>query len=99
MLGQYLQDSGLGVWNYRSGVDTGGQTHAWVEEDGWIIDITAPLFEDVDEAVVVTEDGSWYRRFARTASYPYAGLSVDGPAMPALRRDYELRVAGAGELG
>lgn len=90
MLGQYLQDSGLGVWNYRSGVDAGGQTHAWVEKNGWIIDITAPQFEDVDEAVVITEDDPWYRRFTRMASYPYADLSADGPAMPALRRDYEL---------
>ncbi|SFB22781.1 Protein of unknown function [Nocardioides alpinus] len=99
MLGQYLQDSGLGVWNYRSGVDAGGQTHAWIEQDGWIIDITAPQFKDVKEAVVVTDDDSWYHRFSRIASYPYADLSAVGPAMPALRRDYELLVADAEQQG
>lgn len=90
MLGQYLQDSGFGVWSYRSGVDGSGQTHAWIEKDGWIIDITAPQFDGVSESVVVTDDPSWYRRFTKMASYPYADLSAVGPAMPALRRDYQL---------
>lgn len=99
LLGQYLQDSGLGVWNYRSGVDADGQTHAWIEKDGWIIDITARQFQDVKEAVVVTDDDSWYRRFSRIASYPYAELSTAGPAMPALRRDYMLLVADADQQG
>lgn len=98
MLGQYLQDRGLGVWNYRSGIDSNGPTHAWVEKGGWIIDITAPQFEDVDDPVVVTDDNVWYKRFARMASYPYADLSADGPAMPALRRDYELLAVDADNL-
>lgn len=95
LLGQYLQDNGLGVWNYRSGIDQSGQTHAWVEKDGWIIDITAPQFDDVSESVVVTDDPSWYRRFSKMASYPYADLSTEGPAMPELRRDYQLLRADA----
>ncbi|GAA4713622.1 hypothetical protein GCM10025782_07320 [Pedococcus ginsenosidimutans] len=95
ILGQYLQDRGFSVWDYRSGVDADGQTHAWVEQEGWIIDITACQFEDVDEAVVVTKDDSWHRRFARMASYPYADLSADGPA---LRRDYRLLVTEADAL-
>ncbi|GAA4760203.1 hypothetical protein GCM10023350_53050 [Nocardioides endophyticus] len=88
LLGQYLKDAGLGVWNYRSGIDETGQTHAWIEQDGWIIDITAPQFDDVSEDVVSTDDDSWFRRFTRMASYPYADLSADGFAMPALIRDY-----------
>jgi hypothetical protein len=55
LLGQFLADSGLGEWQYRSGQrDEPFHTHAWLEQDGLILDITADQFPDVDEPVLLT---------------------------------------------
>ena len=66
LLGIYLESLGLGKWTYVQG-QAGGQrfaTHAWVEQDGLIVDITADQFDDVAEPVIVTRDRSWHdRRF------------------------------------
>jgi hypothetical protein len=35
-------------------------THAWVERDGLIIDITADQFVDVAEPVLLTTDRTWH---------------------------------------
>ncbi len=45
LLGQFLADSGLGDWLYCSGQqDEPFQTHAWLEQHGLILDITADQF-------------------------------------------------------
>lgn len=66
LLGLYLEALGLGKWTYVQG-EAGGEmfaTHAWLEQDGLIVDITADQFDDVTEAVIVTRDRGWHdRRF------------------------------------
>jgi hypothetical protein len=77
LLGQYLSDSGFGTWRYRSGVQTdpAGITHAWIERDGLILDITADQFPDISEPVVLTMDRTWHdAHFTPMASHGAADL-------------------------
>ncbi|MHA1637071.1 MAG: hypothetical protein ACTSUB_03555 [Candidatus Thorarchaeota archaeon] len=39
------------------------QSHAWLEQDGLIIDITADQFDDVDVSIFISDDHEWYRQF------------------------------------
>jgi hypothetical protein len=57
LLAQYFHDLGLGEWEYVSGIRSCDQhSHAWLEKDGWIVDITADQFDDVDQEVLLTKD-------------------------------------------
>ena len=64
LLGQYLQDCGFGIWTFngRSSAHD-DSTHAWIERDGLIVDVTADQFDDVDDAVIVTRDRAWHSEF------------------------------------
>jgi hypothetical protein len=61
LLAQYLRDRGFGEWTivtaWRDGMS---RTHAWLEQDGWLIDITADQFEDVSEPVIATRRSDWH---------------------------------------
>ena len=72
LLGQYLLDSGLGEWTYRFGWFS-GHSHAWLERDGVVVDITADQFAEGLPPVIVTLDHSWHARFDRMGSH-VAGL-------------------------
>lgn len=84
MLGEYLRDCGLGDWHYRMGVNERRGTHAWVERDGALVDITADQFPDLDQPppVIAGTDWSWHdRHFPSGASSRIAGLDWwTGPA-------------------
>lgn len=65
LLCEYLKEIGFqNVW-YVSGEcwDPDYQSHAWVEVDGAIVDITADQFPEVSEPVLVTRDRAWHSRF------------------------------------
>ena len=55
LLGDYLRDCGLGDWLYVMGVKAAesGGTHAWLELDGTLLDITGDQFIGVTEKVIV----------------------------------------------
>jgi hypothetical protein len=76
LLGQYLQDSGLGTWDYRLGFEPESMnSHAWVEQGQVLADITADQFPDVSDPVVVTADRSWHdARFPSSPSSKIASL-------------------------
>lgn len=82
LLGQYLYEQGQGIWTYASGerVSDDFQSHAWLEKDGLIVDITADQFDDIDEPVIVTHDGSWHKQF-----------ELPEPQNPALISSYDER--------
>ena len=68
LLARYLQSQGVWPLIYVSGQTNADerhqiQTHAWLEIDDIIIDITADQFDDVTQSVIVTRDRSWYQRF------------------------------------
>lgn len=61
LLGQYLTDSGLGVWQYRMGFHEDSlASHAWLERDDLTLDITADQFPNVAEPVVLTATPTWH---------------------------------------
>jgi hypothetical protein len=74
MLGQLLIDSGLGAWDYRSGVNLSGSSHACLERDGLLLDITADQFDDVSTPVLLTKDHTWHRQFGHASDYRVASL-------------------------
>jgi hypothetical protein len=68
LLGAHLLDRGFGAFDGVGGeFGTPGEddwhSHAWLERDGVIVDITADQFPDVSERVIVTRDDTWHRRF------------------------------------
>lgn len=64
LLGEYLHQKGWGIWDYVGGErESDLHSHAWLEKDGLIIDITADQFDGMDEAVIVSRDSSWHRQF------------------------------------
>lgn len=95
LLSQYLTDSGLGDFDYVCGetqeVDPAEspQSHAWLEQDGFIIDITADQFPEIGEAVMITRDRTWHSQFIECSRY-LAGIDVyDAGAADRLREAYE----------
>ncbi len=62
LLGKYLDEMGLGQFYYVSG-HLERQSHAWLEKDGVIIDITADQFTEINDEVVVTRNNDFYKRF------------------------------------
>jgi hypothetical protein len=70
-LGQYLSDDGFGDWEYVKG-DRGSDqhTHAWIEREGILVDITSNQFEGVSAEIVVTRDPSWHSQFVEDFRHP-----------------------------
>lgn len=88
LLGQYLYDSGLGVWMYVSAWEN-GSTHAWIEKNGVRVDVTADQFDGVDQPVIIASGGGWHDRFTVDPAASHGAL-ID------VREDYargELRRA------
>lgn len=64
LLGQFIQEQGYGEWLYVSGCREGDyHSHAWLERDGWLLDITADQFPDVSDPVILTQDPTWHSQF------------------------------------
>jgi hypothetical protein len=83
LLGTYLRERGAGKFYYvlgekhQSECDGGYLSHAWLERDGVITDITADQFPEISEPVIVTTDSPWHRTFTarrpRNADFRAAG--------------------------
>lgn len=66
LLGKYIQQSASLSLHYVCGElrETGNfQTHAWLEHEDFIIDITADQFEEIDIPVLITTERRWHDRF------------------------------------
>ena len=66
LLGDYLYSIGYSQVAYVSGWRN-NQSHAWIEIDDVIIDITADQFSEKKDAVIVTTDKSWHNQFIEEA--------------------------------
>jgi hypothetical protein len=61
LLAKYFKDANLKPY-YVCGW-MGRQSHAWIELDGLIIDITADQFDEITEGVIVTNDSEFHKKF------------------------------------
>jgi hypothetical protein len=61
-LGGYLMEIGYKSVEYVSGFSN-KKSHAWIEIDDWIVDITADQFNDCDERIIITKDRSFHSKF------------------------------------
>ena len=89
LLGEYLSGCGLGDWTYRWGVRK-QQTHAWLEQGGVIVDITADQFGEGMPSVLITRDRRWHEAFEPAGAGRRAGLDYyyqGSPGAP-LRADF-----------
>ena len=80
LLGDYLRDTGLGSWNYVMGVRSteNGGTHAWLELEGALVDITGDQFDDAYPKVILGEApavGESHLGFDRASAGRPAGLA------------------------
>lgn len=61
LFARFLAEKGIQakyVWGVR-----GEQSHAWLEYNGWVIDLTADQFPEISEKIVITKDKKWYSKF------------------------------------
>lgn len=61
LLAKYFRDNGIEceyVWGM-----CGQQSHAWLECDNLIVDITADQFDEIKEEILITAYKSWHRKF------------------------------------
>lgn len=73
LLARYLRENGAGEFQYVRGARGEGDdwtSHAWLEQAGVIVDITADQFEEINEPVFVTTDVSFHGTFEWDLSHP-----------------------------
>jgi hypothetical protein len=94
LLATYLEDAGLGTFAYVTGrrIDPAepeeeGWSHAWLEQNDLIIDVTADQFpEQHDQPIIVTRDRAWHNTFDQDverracASFRLAPTHIDEEA-------------------
>ncbi len=94
LLGAYLADEGFGTFTYVSGwrghPNSGGYSHAWLEADGIIVDITAEQFAGIDQKVIVTRHSDWHAAFQRNEQVGTADYRISAPS---LKPDYRAILA------
>lgn len=68
ILGQYLYDEGYGVFTYVWGTKhsnaTGYRSHAWLQRENVIVDITADQFARVKSKVLVATHSVWHQKWS-----------------------------------
>jgi hypothetical protein len=83
LLGHFLRENGFPTAEYVNGIRRlDGESHAWIETDGIIVDITGDQFAEVAEEVVVTRDFSWHRQFSDKPGRRPADFLIYGSGTP-----------------
>lgn len=90
IIGQILKDYGAeNVHVCRKEIDDMYASHAWIEFDNWIIDITADQFGTEFSPVLVLSQESPYWFHKKSNGEP-CNFSIVGMDAPYLFKDYEL---------
>ncbi len=63
VLAEILKELEYGSFRYVAGRRKNGNSHAWLEQRGLIIDITADQFDEITESIYVGPSNSWYQQF------------------------------------
>jgi len=83
LLGHYLRENGFPGAEYVNGIRRrDGQSHAWIETEGIIVDITGDQFAEVADEVVVTRDATWHRQFSDRPGRRPADFLIYGADTP-----------------
>ena len=83
LLGHYLRENGFPAAEYVNGIRRAdGQSHAWIETGGIIVDITGDQFAEVADEVVVTGDTTWHRQFSDRPGRRPADFLIYGADTP-----------------
>ena len=83
LLGHYLRENGFPEAEYVNGIRrSDGRSHAWIETDGIIVDITSDQFAEIVEEVVVTGDATWHREFCDQPGRRPADFLIYGADTP-----------------
>jgi hypothetical protein len=83
LLGHYLRENGFPGAEYVNGIRrSDGESHAWIETDGIIVDITGDQFAEIDEGVIVTRDFAWHRQFSDRPGRRPADFLIYGDGSP-----------------
>ena len=83
LLGHYLIENGFPSPEYVNGIRAADrQSHAWIEVNGIIVDITADQFLEIDEGVVVSTDRSWHQQFSDKPGRRPADFLIYGDSSP-----------------
>jgi hypothetical protein len=87
--GTFLKQHGLGSFMHIQGIRH-GHTHAWLEADGLIVDISADQFPEIADQVIVASQSQWHATFQRVESRPHEAdyRIYDENAVAGLRAAY-----------
>ena len=91
LLGTYLEEMGLGYFDYICGGRiSDGHSHAWLEKERLIVDITADQFDDQKNKVIVSISSPWHEmNFVRDPIRHIAHLNVYIDNVGVLKEDYQ----------
>jgi hypothetical protein len=83
LLGHYLRENGFPGAEYVNGIRrSDGHSHAWIETDGIIVDITGDQFAEIADEVVVTSDATWHSQFCDRPGRRPADFLIFGAETP-----------------
>jgi hypothetical protein len=83
LLGHYLRQNGFPNAEYVNGIRrSDGESHAWIETEGIIVDITGDQFSEVADEVIVTGDTAWHRQFSERTGRRPADFLIYGEGSP-----------------
>lgn len=63
VLAELLGELGYGSFDYVVGCRENGNSHAWLERNSEIIDITADQFDEISDSVYIGPPNAWYQLF------------------------------------
>lgn len=83
LLGHYLRENGFPAAEYVNGIRCfDGQSHAWIETEGIIVDITGDQFAEIADEVVVTLNPAWHQQFSDRQGRRPADFLIYGDDSP-----------------
>jgi hypothetical protein len=93
LLGALFVDCGITGFNYVCGergdiADNSWTSHAWLQSEDWIVDVTADQFADAPAGVIVAKGSPWHAGFNIESTSPADFRLWHGPSIMSLHRIY-----------
>jgi len=93
LLAKYFEEKGCGQFEYVWGMRrSNSHSHAWLEQNGIIVDITADQFDGIDNPVLITMDRTWHAQFEEEDRHTADYERYDPATVNNLRASYEFVV-------